>query len=463
MSVWVIGRRSLAYALGGLAYKGVALLAVPLLARLLTPSQLGLLDLAAVIASIIGITAAMGSDQGVAYLEPRSAEDAGVWSSTLIVIGVVFGALLAAASLLSNPLAELLTGNPANGGLLIAAALYGGCVALTTAALNAVRLHGTPRGYALASFAVVTVEMSAALAIAWVFDFPVTLMVLAWSGGALVVVVPLLLRYVPRFGRPSGATIRRLAAFGLPLVPAAIAWLVGDAWIRATIAREVDLSALGEYGIGHRIAGVVALGATGFGVAWQPYMYASPSESVTERATGMLTYLVLGLGTLATVVTAIAPEIISVVAGDVYAGARLVVAPLSGGAVALGAFLLVGAVRGASGSTRLLAMAAIAGTATQIISAPALVGTFGLAGAAIASLGGYLVALGVLLAAERRLLTGRTGPTLLVGIIFVALGLALGAQQQESPMVMRVGLAAGLLLGGAGLALAARAVHRGWR
>lgn len=463
MSAWAIGRRSVAYSLGGLAYKGVALLAVPLLARLLTPSQLGLLDMAALTASIIGITAAMGSDQGVAYLEPRARAGAGVWASTLLLIGLASGALLGLVALLSEPLSEILTGDQGNGGLLIAAAFYGGCVALTTTALNAIRLHGTPRGYALASFAIVTVEMTAALTIAWLFAFPVTLMVLAWAGGALAVVVPLLLRVMPRAGRPSGATVRRLAAFGLPLVPAAIAWLVGDAVIRATLAREVNLGALGEYGIGYRIASVIALGATGFAVAWQPYIYSSPSGSVTERATGMLTYLVLGLGTVGAAVTILAPEIITVIAGDGYDAAAAVVAPLVGGAVALGSFLMVAAVTATTGSTRSVAVVAVAGAATQILSAPVLITAYGLPGAGLASLGGYLAAVVFLVAAERRLLAGRAGLTLAIAVAFVLIALALGAAQHASPIWIRAGLSGGILLAGAGMAVTARAIHRRWQ
>jgi len=463
MSAFALGRRSLVYALGGLAYKGVALLVVPILARLLTPAQLGLLDLAAVLATIVGLAAALGSDQGAAYLEPRADDDAGVWASTLAIIGTISAAALIGVALVARPMAELLTGDPANGVLVIAAALYGGVVALTTTALNAIRLHGTPRSYAVASFAIVSVEMGAALVIAWAFEFPVILMILAWAGGALLVVVPLLLRYVPRFGRPRMATVRRLAAFGMPLLPAAMAWLVGDAWIRATLAREVELGALGEYGIGYRIASVIALGVTGFGVAWQPYIYRSPSGAVAERATGMLTYLVLALGALSVALTALAPEVIAVVAGESYAGATAVVAPLSAGAVALGAFVLVAAVVGASGSTRRVAVAALMGLAVQLLAAGPLIEPIGLAGAGLASLAGYLVAVAVLLVGERNLISGRGGATLMMAAVVVAAGLALAAASLDSGLLSRGALAVGFAATAAASAMVARAVHRGGR
>jgi hypothetical protein len=84
----------------------------------------------------------------------------------------------------SSALGALLTGDAANAPVVVAAALYGWVTALTATAMNAIRLHGTARAYAVASFMVVTVEMTAALTLAWVVDAPVALMVLGWAGGA---------------------------------------------------------------------------------------------------------------------------------------------------------------------------------------------------------------------------------------------------------------------------------------
>ena len=56
-----LARQSAVYALGGFAYKGLAILAVPLLARLLSPAELGLLDAAAITASLLGLVAGLGT------------------------------------------------------------------------------------------------------------------------------------------------------------------------------------------------------------------------------------------------------------------------------------------------------------------------------------------------------------------------------------------------------------------
>lgn len=436
-----LGARSLTYALGGLAYKGVAIIAVPILARLLTPAELGVLDFAAVLATIVGLTAALGSDQAVAYLEPRSGADVGVWSSTLVLIGAITAAFVALALLAGEPVVTWLGTEQTSRAVILAAAAYGGVIALAATTLNAIRLHGSPRAYALASFAIVTVEMAAAITAAGLLNAPIAVMVAAWAVGALVVSVPLLVRYMPSLGAPRRSTIARIAAFGAPLVPAAVAWLVGDAWIRSVIARSLEPDALGQYGIAFRIASVAVLAVTGFGVAWQPYIFRTSGDQVHARAGNLLPVLVLGLGAGSALLTVLAPEIILLAGGDAYLEGRRAVAPLSAGAVMLGVFVLSAAVVAAGGSTRHVAIAALGGMGAQIVGATVLVSSAELFGAGVASLLGYLVAVGLLIALEPEL--RRLGSVRLVVSAALVIGATAAATvAQDAGVVVRGGLGA---------------------
>lgn len=441
-----LGRVSLVYALGGLAYKGVALLAIPVLARVLSPGQLGLLDLAAVLASIVGLVAVLGSDQAVAFHEARTASNEAVWSSALTIVAPVGAAIATVGVLLQAPLAAILTGDASNGAVVAAAGVYGVAIALSATALNAVRLRGTPRAYAVASFLIVSAEMAVALTVALLADGSVAFMVLGWAMGATAVLVPVLVRFLPRLQRPRRETVRRLVVYGAPLVPAAMAWLVGDAWIRGMLAREVDLTALGEYGIAYRVASVLGLVVTGFGVAWYPYLYRSPAAEVVPRASHALAVLLLALATLGVVLTALSPEIIAIVAGAPYANARLAIAPLAGGMVALGAFILVGAVVGASGSTRRIAVAALIGAAVQVVASLLLVPTLGLVGGALASLAGYVLAACLLVATELRVLGGRNIIATLCVISAAVAGLIAASTASGSSAVVRMSVAIGFVI-----------------
>lgn len=438
MGVAALGRASLVYALGGLAYKGVALVTIPILARLLSPAQLGLLDLAAVLASIVGLVAVAGTDQGVAFYEPRERQQGELWASAVTVVAAGAAALAGLVFVLRDPLATILTDDGDNGPIVAAAAVYGGVIALSAVTLIALRLHASPRVYALGSFAIVAAEMVVALSVAWLLEGAVAAMVLGWAVGAAVVSLPLLVRFIPSMTVPDRSVIRRLLGYGAPLIPAAIAWLVGDAVIRSAISREVGLTALGEYGIAYRVASVLGLVVTGFGVAWYPYLYRSPATDVVPRAGQALGVLVLALAVLGVVVTALSPELIAVIAGEGYAGAVDAIGPLAGGMVALGAFVLVSAVIGSEGSTRRVAIAAVLGAATQWVLSAWLVDAHGLAGAGLASLGGYTLAVAILFGTERRLLHAASGWTAVLVAGVAAAGLVGASSVTGGPTLLRV-------------------------
>ena len=444
-----LGRASLMYAFGGLAYKGVALLSVPILARLLSPAELGLLDLAAVLASTVGLAVSVGIDQSVAYHEPRSPSASILWSSALSI--VIAGGVLAVAMayLLQAPLALLITGRESDAGVVAAAAVYGAVMALSGLALVTIRLRASTRTYAIASFLIVTAEMAGALAVAWLVQDPLPLMVLAWAAGAGLVAVPLLIRHLPGMTRPDPSTVRRLAAYGLPLVPAAIAWLIGDAWIRSTLARGADLTAVGEYGIAYRIASILGLLVAGLGVAWYPYIYRSPPEAVGDRAARMLAVVIGVLGAVAVALTALGPEVIAVVAGAPYAGARTVVGALAAGMIAMGAFVLLAGVIGSSGSTGRVALAAVVGALCQGVVATLLVPALGLAGAGVASFIGYAIALVAAGVAARRAISARAILPLLLTTVAVAAGLVVAQWLLDGSLVARVGLAVAAVVAGA--------------
>jgi O-antigen/teichoic acid export membrane protein len=392
---------------------------------------------------VIGLLAVLGTDQGVAFHESRMDERGDLWASALLITTIIGSILVLLATVLQDRLALLLTNDVSNRSAIVAAAVYGEVIGLTTLALNAIRLRGSPREYALASFLAVTAEMAGALVVAWLVPAPVTPMVLAWSFGALLIVAPVLVHYLPRLRAPSRPTVRRLATYGAPLVPAAVAWLIGDAWIRSSLARGADLAMVGEYGIAFRIASVLGFAVTGFGVAWHPYIYRSPAEQIVLRARQTLPFLLLALGSVGVLLTALSPELVEVVAGPKYAAARAAVSGLSGAMIVLGGFVLVSAVVGAAGSTQKIAFAAIVGAGCQVLLAGPLVSAFGLTGAAMASLTGYVVGLMALVAGARSLLSGTSAAVNGGILLLVSGGIVLANVLPPNAWMLRLALALG--------------------
>jgi O-antigen/teichoic acid export membrane protein len=192
--------------------------------------------------------------------------------------------------------------------------------------------------------------------------------------------------------RPDPRQVRRVLAFGVPLVPAVLAWVLGDLAIRAALAANAPLQILGDYSIATRIVSVMALLISGFSLAWMPFIFrlsahGNPAAQLRDAAVGLTSLL----GLLAVLLGAFAPEAVGVLGGDAYANASVAVAPLASGMLAFGLFSLLAGAAGLAMRTVDVAVASLAGVGIQVIVALIAVPTQGLIGAGIASAAGYAV------------------------------------------------------------------------
>jgi O-antigen/teichoic acid export membrane protein len=191
--------------------------------------------------------------------------------------------------------------------------------------------------------------------------------------------------------RLSAVELRRMLAFGLPLVPAGLA-LWGLTFVdRIMLSRLGDLGEVGKYAVASRVSGLINLGVTGFLLALGPYLLSIYSEDrelekiVRGRA---LTYLTFGLTLASLCVTVFGREIVSLVA-PAYDDAYKALGPLTFSAVAFGLSGIVMA--GISLARRTTYFALLAGGAAGINVALnlALIPPFGMVGAAVAAGAAY--------------------------------------------------------------------------
>jgi O-antigen/teichoic acid export membrane protein len=430
-----------AYVAGSLAYKLVAFLAVPVLARLLSPAELGLLDLTVVTAGMIAIIAGGGLDHAVARFEQQQHSAGRLWITALAAfatIGVLVGvlAILAAPAVMSWA-----AGAMDDPSLLSLATGYGISMAMMATAMNVVRLRAGAKRYAVIAFCLLTLEMATAIALA-VAGFTVQAILAGWIAlsafGSLAVAAV----HLPRLSSLDPALYRRLIAFGLPLVPAAVAWHVGEVGIRASIAGTGDLAGLGAYGVAHRITSVLAIAVSGFALAWQPLVYradGSQQRIIASRGVAM-TVGAVAIGAL--VVSGVARELIVLIGGAGYLRGADVVALLGLAAVFSGAFSLLTVLAGVENRTLIVAASAGVGVLVQIVGAVALVPAGGLLGAAAASVAGYAVSAVLLFGlygnrADSRAATWRIVGT---GMIACASLVALTALGADAALIIRLGI-----------------------
>jgi len=378
---------SATYIVGSLAYKVVAFLAVPILARLLTPAELGLLDLSVLVAGALAIAAVAGMDHAIARLDPLS--DAGrLWTTAITVFVLVGGVLLTAVLLLMGPISRLILGEAAEPVLFAMAAAYGIAMGAMTMTMNAVRLYAVPSEFAFVGFVVLTTEIAAAIAVAAIGGSPQAILGL-WAAISLMASVVIGMRRIPRLTGIDMTLAKKLAGFGLPLVPAAIVWHISEVGVRATIASSGDLGGLGAYGIVHRITSVLPLIAAGTALAWQPLVYRAPRDDQTAIAAQGVLLIVSALAIVGLAVSALSLELVAVVGGDAYAQGAALVPTLSLAAMLSGGFTMLTISAGLAFRTRPIAVLASLGAVIQVLGATMLVPGLGLSGAAFASVAGY--------------------------------------------------------------------------
>lgn len=108
-----------------------------------------------------------------------------------------------------------------------------------------------------------------------------------------------------------------MLAFGLPLVPAALALWALTFTDRLMLARLSELAAVGEYAVANRVAMPLLFAVAAFGTAFSPFILAAHSEdpeAEKELRGRVLTYLTAGLVLLALVLGLFAREIVDIVA-----------------------------------------------------------------------------------------------------------------------------------------------------
>jgi O-antigen/teichoic acid export membrane protein len=254
----------------------------------------------------------------------------------------------------------------------------------------------------------------------------------------------------------DGAALRRMLAYGLPTVPAAIAYGLITSLDRYMLQRTRPLEEVAVYGIAVKFFAVVTMGVSAFQLAYGPFAYARAREPGAPRlfARVFSSYVaVAALGALA--VGTFAPEILRALVPESYAGAAAPALWLAFAAVAQGAYTVASVGIGLALATPLLGWcaggAALIGALAQWLLTP----RYGPIGAGAATFCGYLASAILTYGVAQRVhpLPYRGGRLAAVGVTALALGLA-GQRFGAGPagLVLRIAL----VLGFAGLAAALR-------
>jgi O-antigen/teichoic acid export membrane protein len=192
-------------------------------------------------------------------------------------------------------------------------------------------------------------------------------------------------------GRFSGEHLRKMLAYGLPLVPAALAaWALALA-DRLILSHVGSLAQVGQYAIANRLSNLLSIGMTAFLFALTPFLFATYSQDPEQEKAARartLTYLafILSLGGL--VLTLFAKDVLHIVAPR-FESAYKAVGPLVLGMIAYGfTSILATGIALARKTLRgmvLVLMAAALNIGLNFL----LIGPWGIVGAGVATAVGY--------------------------------------------------------------------------
>ena len=90
--------------------------------------------------------------------------------------------------------------------------------------------------------------------------------------------MPIMYKYI-NFSVFHLALSKKMFLFGLPFLPSAILFIITGMVDRFFIQHYLDLTQVGIYGAGYKIASIVSIVVIAFNLSWQPYYLKSHSHS----------------------------------------------------------------------------------------------------------------------------------------------------------------------------------------
>ena len=393
-----LARQTLVYALAAAIAPAIGVITLPILARVFSQREYGLLELATTLSSVtltvtdLGLIAA-ASRSYFDYTDQEQAARRRVLSTALRITTLITAVATLLLVVFREPVSAWLFGTPE--GQLVA------LVAATLIPLNtfrylteAMRLRFQAVHFLIMTAIAVTLGAVLVIVVVGVLHHGVESIFVVGlvSNGAACLYGLYIVRdtIFGGFSRPELGTMLR---YGLPLVPAAVLLWALALIDRVLLSRLADLDAVGQYAIALRLGGLLLLAVNAFQLALTPFFFSlfSQDPELEKEARGRtLTYMTFIYGSAAVLISLFAREVLHIVApafGDSYKA----VMPLTFGTVfyGLSSLLLLG-ISLARKTSLVLAFTAVA-AAVNVILNVALIPPYGMVGAAVATGTGYAV------------------------------------------------------------------------
>ena len=389
-----LGKHSVIYGLGGLVSRIIAVLLLPLYTRYLSPGDYGKVETLIALTTVIGIVLRMGISSAFFRFYFDSAEPesrrlvlrTSFWfTMTMATVGMIVGIAL------RSQIADLLFGTTDTANL-VAASFVGLWCGMNYEQLTSLfRVEERSVAFVIASVTNILITISATLVLVVVLDKGPIGVIVGTFTGTLVVYVALLGYRREQLGLQFDRRLfREMNRFGLPLVPTALFLWTTNFSDRLFLVKLADTTEVGLYSVGVRIASAMVLLLTAFRLAWPAFAYSIDDEGEARRTYAyVLTYLVLVTTWVATGLTLLSPWIVEWLAAPTFADSSQVVGPLVFASVAFGGYIVVAIGVGRARRTQFNWVVTGAAAAVNIALNLILIPSYGMMGAAVATIAAY--------------------------------------------------------------------------
>jgi O-antigen/teichoic acid export membrane protein len=438
-----LARHSAVYGAGSVVSSLIAVFLLPLYTRYLTRADYGAIETLVAASAVLTIFLQAGINSAF-FRFYFDSEDPGernrvVRTSFWFTMGgATLGLLLGV--LLAPEISSLLFGSTGRAGLVRVAAV------LLWANLNyqqmtsLFRVEQRSTAYVIASLTNVLITIGATILLVVGLHKGAVGALVGNFTGTLCVYFPLLGYRRFQLGLQFDRTLlRQMNAFGLPLVPSALALWVNNFSDRLFLVKLAGAGEVGLYSIGIRVSSAIVLLLTAFRTAWPAFAYSIQDEREARTTYGyVLTYVLLIVCWAALALGALAPWIVHGLTTPKFFSAQRVIALLAFSNAAKAGFMVVSIGIGRARRTRFNWIITGAAAVVNIGLNLALIPSYGMIGAAISTVVSFSFMFGFMAWHAQRIYPVPYQWRRVVTLIGAAVGLNVVAALTDAPLPLAV-------------------------
>jgi O-antigen/teichoic acid export membrane protein len=403
-SLWIDSTRAIlkkdiiSYGLLTAVARGLQFLMLPLLTRLFSPAEYGLIDLMATLTGLVVIFVSLSLESAVARMwhETQDQSHRKLLMTSVIVIVSAFGTVTFLAFLIAfSAITKLNNFGP------ILPLVVGTALLLSISSVSQMVLRIERRIFKFGILQVANTAIGITFSLILILHFGMGIIGLFLANlVAAVLVLGLSIYWTRQYldSRISRPAIEECLKYSLPLVPAVFLGWSNSQVDRLILVTLLGLGVLGVYGAAAKVAMIIAVFVEVFRLAWLPIALSHISQTSRNSffRNSLIGYLCV-LTSIGLLLTAYSREILTLLTTGDYAKGYVVIPWLVGAQIFLGSASITNVGMMISKKTAGNSFAAALGTVVNVALCLILVADFGISGAAIGSFVAAIVLTSLLL------------------------------------------------------------------